>query len=115
MPGPFTRGMPARRAGALHEFDRTTSHQGRESKVRPKVMRTQRASAAALGALCASAAFVAVVVVRPGQSFELCAGGCMTRGIPGMEHVDRPVYEMHLGNTVSSYAQLSLCLEYLDR
>ena len=42
-----------------------------------------RPSALALAALCASAAALAVVVMGRGRLAELCAGGCMTHGIPG--------------------------------
>jgi hypothetical protein len=45
--------------------------------------RGSRPSALALAALCASAAALAVVVMGRGRSVELCAGGCMTHGIPG--------------------------------
>ena len=46
-------------------------------------VRESRPSALALAALCASAAALAVVVMGRGRSLELCAGGCMTHGIPG--------------------------------
>ena len=45
-------------------------------------MRRRRASLVAVAGVCGSAVLAALVLVGPGRPAVLCAGGCMTRGIP---------------------------------
>jgi len=69
-------------------------------------MGRSRPSALALAALCASAAALAVVVMGRGRSVELCAGGCMTHGIPGESRSPLPPDQNgdHCANTPGTAA-----------